>query len=601
LKKSAPESAESVAQSRNPPEWMLRLERRALTEGTRSDATRLRRARAAIYVATIGVPTALVALTVLHYMGPISDRVYATLVIALVALAAVPLFLLRRFEDPRIPNAVQLWMSLGIIIYTVHLTGGPVSVALFWVPAVPVIAGAVGGARLMWSMTGAVAVWLVILTVLSASGHVFSQDLLIGPAFVPLLLAWAVFDTTLISMFSQRAYRRTFAELEASRTEIGEASTQKDLLLAYASHELRNPLSAMSGAVDLLELQDGEPVDPAYLAILRRSVDALTHRVEQMLNFARIQGSEVVLERKALALRELLREELSERRMLADEKGLSLVLEVGEDVPDELVHDAPRLRQLVANLVENALKYTEAGGVTVRAMLEVKGAARHLLIEVSDTGRGIEEEDRERVFEPFGRADGSGEATKVSYGLGLAICRELVAVMGGELGVESVVGEGSLFRARIPLGEALAEGVAQGVRHPWVKRRVLLVEDDAMNRAILTDLLELMGHEAVAADDGASGVEAFENSRFDTVLLDVRMPGINGLEAAQRMRALEAETGQAPTPIYAITANSSPSDEAACLAAGMDAMLVKPVSRVALEERLNAGVPPSGNRVSGPV
>jgi CheY-like chemotaxis protein len=279
-----------------------------------------------------------------------------------------------------------------------------------------------------------------------------------------------------------------------------------------------------------------------------------------------------------------------------------LTLEVDAAVPDTLVGDQGRLRQVLINLVANAIKFTRVGGVTVT--VGVDGAQDDELaivhFAIADTGIGIAPEKQALIFEPFRQADGSTTREFGGTGLGLAICRTLVEVFGGRLWVESGT-SGSTFHFTTPLVKGAAAQVQvpadpSAVREPRARLRILLAEDNRVNQVLATRLLERWGHDVVLAENGREAVAAHASQKFDVILMDVQMPEMNGFEATAAIRAAEG-TSIAGTPIVAMTANAMKGDRERCLAAGMDDYVSKPIDRAVLfdviEHVLTLRMPPA--------
>jgi len=271
-------------------------------------------------------------------------------------------------------------------------------------------------------------------------------------------------------------------------------------------------------------------------------------------------------------------------------------------VPDAVIGDACRLRQILVNLTSNALKFTERGTIDVRAASEARcDEGIELRLSVSDTGPGIPQDRLERIFEPFTQADGSVTRKFGGTGLGLTISRRLVALMGGKLWAESTPGQGTTFHftARLGRGSAASTNAPAGnadtakpLRSP--RRRVLVAEDNAVNQRVTARILENLGHTVQVVGDGRAALDALERERFDLVLMDVQMPGMDGLEAVAELRRREESTGQ-HEPVIALTAHAMKGDRESCLAAGMDGYLSKPFQahqmRAAIDDLLGSPDP----------
>ncbi|WP_300162188.1 PAS domain S-box protein [Solidesulfovibrio sp.] len=398
------------------------------------------------------------------------------------------------------------------------------------------------------------------------------------------------------------AERREAEEAMAGAKEAAEAASQaKSVFLANMSHEIRTPLNGILGMAQVLAATELDETQQGFLKDIEDSASSLLKIINDILDFSKIEADRLELAREPMSLRGVLGSVEASLGVLAAEKGLGLSSEVAGDVPDLLLGDADRLRQVLVNLVGNAIKFTERGGVVVgvqcvETCLPPEAAAdlarQELLFTVSDTGIGIRPEDAGRIFAPFTQADGSYTRRFGGTGLGLAITRRLVTLMGGEIDVESVPSQGSVFTftAVFDLEAYPPEPAAGEERSPpptLPPLRVLVADDHRVNREILEKWLWRRGHEAVAASDGRQALEAVTATPFDLVLMDIRMPGLSGLEAARAVRALP-DPRRASVYIAAVTAHAMPGDRERFLAAGLDDYLSKPVAQAELDRVLAA-------------
>ena len=384
---------------------------------------------------------------------------------------------------------------------------------------------------------------------------------------------------------------RTRQALASARDAAEAASRAKSAFLANMSHEIRTPLNALIGLARLAQREDlAAARRHDYLRQMLDSAESLSDLVSDTLDLAKIEAGRFTLDPRSFSLHELLRVARAAWQSLADARGLAFRLEQAPDLPDQVWGDPLRLRQILGNYIANALKFTEAGEVRLRARL-LPGDWLHF--EVQDTGPGIAPAVRERLFQPFMQADASTTRRHGGTGLGLSICRELAQLMGGEVGVDSEPGEGSCFWLRLRLPQASpAPGADQSAAllqgSPLGALRVLVAEDNEVNMLITVALLEQWGAAVSQARDGASAVarvaEAEAEGRpFDVVLMDVHMPVMDGHEAARRLR-LHFPAHR--LPIIALTASVLVSEREQALAAGMDAVLSKPVQVAALQAEL---------------
>jgi CheY-like chemotaxis protein len=282
-------------------------------------------------------------------------------------------------------------------------------------------------------------------------------------------------------------------------------------------------------------------------------------------------------------------------RATAESRGLQLKLDMPADVPDGVVADAARLKQVLMNLLGNGVKFTEAGSVTLRVRTRPAGEGRvRLRFEVEDTGIGIPAEALGEIFEPFHQVDSSRARLRGGTGLGLAISQRIVQAMGGQIEVRSTLGQGSCFSFELEVPVVPALGVRSGGDSgfgsldpgPALQGTVLLVEDNLVNRMIGTEMLRSFGLQVVEAEDGAQGLTVLEQQPVDLVLMDIQMPVLDGYAAARRIRERERRLGLPHTPVVALTANAFEEDAAHSFSAGMDAHLAKPYSRQQLGELL---------------
>ncbi len=392
-----------------------------------------------------------------------------------------------------------------------------------------------------------------------------------------------------------RAIERTIAERH--RVELlnrlqealdrAESSNQfKSRFLASMSHEMRTPMTSILGYATLMERGDqGFENYSEWAGTVRRNADHLLSLLNDVLDLSKIEAGQLVLGRSEISRADLLRSCEDLFRPLAKEKGLELRVEVAPDAPALFVSDETRIRQVLFNIVSNAVRYTDSGIVTIRCQRVLGDDLRsHIRFVVNDTGVGISPDRLERLFEPWSQAEDSSRRVG-GTGLGLDIANRLVEALGGSISVESTPGRGSSFALLFPC-EEFSEGEGQGrfaeptlgsgskQEFDFTGRRALLTDDFDDNRALVALFLEQRGVVVTEACDGPSAIEAFENpaNQFDFVLLDIQMPGMDGYEAAERMRTLDQAI-----PIIALTAHAMASDRERCMQAGCDGYVSKPV------------------------
>lgn len=393
---------------------------------------------------------------------------------------------------------------------------------------------------------------------------------------------WIIEDIT-----EERAAERALA---AAKEAAEAASRAKSEFLANTSHEIRTPLNGLLGLARLaLEPGLAPEVQRDYLERIQSSAQALAGLISDILDVSKIEGGQLTIDNVDFDLRELMRKVYGAYAELAHAKGLCFDLRFEQRVPSWVHGDPVRLRQIVSNFIGNALKFTESGSVDLEVSAAAGGRVR---LAVRDSGIGIEADAQQRIFEAFSVGDGSPSRRYGGTGLGLNLCRQLAELMGGEVGVSSVVGEGSLFWAELPLPLARLPG-SPSVRSadPAAQlhgARVLLVEDNPVNALVAEATLRQWGAEVDKASNGSEALAAVERTersadRYDAVLMDLHMPGMSGLEVTQ---ALRQRHGSAGLPIIALSADVLVSVREEALAQGMNDFLAKPIDPERLVEVL---------------
>jgi signal transduction histidine kinase/ActR/RegA family two-component response regulator len=430
------------------------------------------------------------------------------------------------------------------------------------------------------------------------ANHLSTWDYLkyAGWVIVPLLLAFLV--ASLWSWTLRRQVVRQTRDLRQARDQAEAASEAKSRFLATMSHEIRTPLNGVMGMSQIL-MTSGLNEDQAdQVNTISKSAEALQEIITDILDFSRIEAGERSLESIEFRPRQLIADTFDIIRPAAKSKGLELRLQGGDELPAAVLGDPTALRQILLNLLGNAVKFTEKGFVQLKVRTaRLSDTAYTLEIEVEDTGIGLPQDVGAELFEAFTQADTSTTRRFGGTGLGLAICKNLLDLMGSRIGVRARDGGGSVFHFKLELGAAKTAVKDSNDDSPNTNRddwdpaglRVLLVEDNVLNQRVMKLLLKKFGVKMTLASDGQDALDICTNATFDAILMDCQMPRIDGFEATRQLR--KREGGGPRTPIIALTAGAFETDRERCLACGMDDYLTKPVNGKLLLQVLQKQVP----------
>jgi len=379
-----------------------------------------------------------------------------------------------------------------------------------------------------------------------------------------------------------------------AKDQAEKANKAKSLFLANMSHEVRTPMNGIVGFTNLLSKTQLDEKQTEYVNTINTSMKDLLNIINDILDFSRIESGKIELKTQVININDFLESVIRLYSEAAKEKSLKLTYQAGASLPENIIFDPLRLRQVISNLIGNAIKFTDSGFVSLTANIEHVDNTDILLIEVIDSGKGIAPDQHIHIFEAFNQTDDSIYKPDSGTGLGLTISRQLIELMQGEIGVKQNMDAGSIFWIKIPVTitqekptPTLIENSIDQNDDTYQGVRILVADDNAINRKLITTLLSQHGVKVEEAKDGNNALKLAKIHKFDLILMDIRMPGLNGIEVT---RSLRTDMPDNKTPIIALTAHALPNEQQTFIDAGMDSCITKPILEYQLFELLDKWV-----------
>jgi signal transduction histidine kinase/CheY-like chemotaxis protein len=536
------------------------------------------------------------------------DKIFPWIVLITGSLGLPIPYIHRRFKSIKIPALYSTIVTTLMLIISGAFSGGLISTSTLWFGAVGIFVMVTLGTRIALIWIGAICFQALVLWWLTTHGYTIPDYE--NPIYKPIL--WAIscpagllltfgvlqsfFESHQRALKSLDIQTKTLIaqakELGYSREKAEAASRSRSDFIATVSHEIRTPMNGILGVTQLMQGTSLSEEQKKYLEALRFSAEGLLSILGDILDFSKIEAGKLEVRPETFELRILCEECFATFAGNAETKQLRLNLILDSDLPQYLLGDPVRIRQILLNLIGNSIKFTQQGEVSLHVK-GVTGQNGKVQFTVQDTGIGMSESTLKILFEPYTQADATSSRKYGGTGLGLAICHRLTEMMEGTIEVKSQLGLGTQFTIELPLpqGTLSKQGIAfekqEKPKHDFQGKQVLLAEDNAINRMVAIKLLEKIGIKVQIATNGSEAVGLWRTMNFDLIFMDCQMPEIDGYQATRIIRDSEKKSGnQKRIPILALTAHAMEEDRQRCLDAGMDDYLTKPVKLESLSMAL---------------